>query len=257
MADHPLLRFTGDLTEKHWPTVPCPRCGNGSLKLVGSVQDVWASHVVTAPSYPPPYQGDFSGVFSATLRCDEGSCQEGVVVVGTSSVEEQWVEPVEDRYQTFYRVKFVQPALRLFDVPPDTPQKVVAGIAGAAAVIWSSPSSAANRLRYAVEEILTAEGIPATKSTGGRLSPEERIKLFEAKDAALADGLRAVKWIGNEGSHEEVLTVPHVIEDAEILGHVVTALYGKQKEAMAAKIKAINDAQGISKKASGTGGTST
>jgi hypothetical protein len=248
MAAHPLMKFTGVLTEKYWPTVPCPTCGNGNLKLMGPVNDIWASYVETAPAYPPQHQLDMGGVFHATLRCDESTCQEGAVVAGSMFVDEQWEWPNEDRYQTFYKVKFVEPALRLFDVPADTPEAVKAGIAGASAVMWSSPGSAANRLRYAVEEILTAEGIPAKKPTGGRLSAGERIKLYEKKDHDLAKGLEAVKWIGNEGSHEEVLTVPHVIEDAEILGHVVTALYGKQNEALAAKIKTIIDAQGIAPK---------
>jgi hypothetical protein len=91
-------------------------------------------------------------------------------------------------------------------------------------VLWVSPGSAANRLRYAVEEILTAEGVPTKNPTGHRLSADARITLFETSDKDLANGLRAVKWIGNEGSHEDVLTVTHVVEDAEILGHVVTAL---------------------------------
>jgi hypothetical protein len=120
----PLLKFTGHLTEKYWPTVPCPTCGNGNLKLAGSIDDVWASHVVTAPTYPPLAEIEYSGVFKAELRCDEGSCREGVVVSGKCLVDEQWERDDEDRYQTLYSVTFVQPPLRLFDIPDNTPEAV-------------------------------------------------------------------------------------------------------------------------------------
>lgn len=57
----------------------------------------------------------------------------------------------------------------------------------------------------------------------------------------------AVKWIGNEGSHQDVLTTSDVLDGAEILEHVIVALYGTGNAAMRAKISAINDAGGIAK----------
>ena len=61
----------------------------------------------------------------------------------------------------------------------------------------------------------------------------------------MADALMAVKWIGNEGSHQDVLSTRDVLDDAEILEHVVVALYGAGNAAIQAKIKAVNDAKGI------------
>lgn len=105
--------------------------------------------------------------------------------------------------------------------------------------MWASPSSAANRLRYAVEEILDDRGILRS----GTL--HARIEKFRAFSPDMAEALMAVKWIGNEGSHEDVLTTADILEGAEILEHVVVALYGDGTAALAAKISAINDAQGI------------
>ncbi|KQP63517.1 DUF4145 domain-containing protein [Nocardioides sp. Leaf285] len=234
-----LSKFTGLLTEKYWPTVPCPTCEVGNLRLDGAVKVTWASHVMTAPAYPPLAEVDHGGAFTAHLRCDDSGCQEGAVVAGRAYVDEQWERPSDSRYQTFLQVHFVEPALRLFHVPPATPDSIREAVRAASIVMWASPSSAANRLRYAVEEILDDQGVTKSGTTHGR------IERFSKTDKPMADALMAVKWIGNEGSHQDVLTTNDVLDDAEILKHVVVALYGIGNAAIEAKIKAINDAKGI------------
>jgi hypothetical protein len=239
VAKH-LSKFTGLLSEKYWPTVPCPTCEVGNLQLADGVQVIWASHVMTAPDYPPLAEIEYSGSFTAHLRCDDGGCREGVVVAGRAYVDEQWESVTESRYQTFLQVHFVDPALRLFQIPPTTPEPIAKAIESASVVMWASPSSAANRLRYAVEEVLNHQGVAASGTA------HSRIKKFGKTNKALADALMAVKWIGNEGSHQDVLTTSDVLDDAEILEHVVVALYGTGSLAIEAKIKAVNDAKGIS-----------
>lgn len=240
MAKH-LTKFTGLLTEKYWPTVPCPTCEVGNLQLSAGVQVFWASYVMTAPDYPPLAEVEHGGTFAAPLRCDDGECLEGAIVAGRAYVDEQWERPTEDRYQTFLQVHFVEPALRLFHVPPATPEPVVKAIESASVVMWASPSSAANRLRYAVEEILDEQGVPKSGTA------HSRIEKYGKTNKPMADALMAVKWIGNEGSHQDVLSTSDVLGDAEILEHVVVALYGAGNAAIQAKIKAVNDAEGIAK----------
>lgn len=241
MAKH-LGKFTGLLTERYWPTVPCPTCEVGNLQLDGGVRVTWASQVMTAPDYPPLAEVEYSGMFTAHLRCDGGGCQEGAVVAGRAYVDEQYERPTEARYQTFLQVHFVEPALRLFHIPPATPGPIGRAIESASVVMWASPSSAANRLRYAVEEVLNDQRVPK------RGTAHRRIEWFGKSDNGMADALMAVKWIGNEGSHQDVLTTSDVLDDAEILEHVVVALYGTGNAAIEAKIKAVNDAEGIATK---------
>ncbi len=237
-----LSKFTGLLTEKHWPTVPCPTCEIGNLKLEGDLHTTAASHVMTAPPYPPLAELEWGGRFTAHLRCDDSACQEGVIVAGRAYVDEQWEQPTEDRYQTFLMVHFVEPPLRLVETPEATPEPVVKAIASASTVMWASPSSAANRLRYAVEEVLHDQGVPKVGSA------HSRIQHFASTNQAMANALMAVKYIGNEGSHQDVLSTSDVIDDAEILEHVVVALYGTGHAKIEAKIQAVNDAKGISNK---------
>lgn len=118
-----LVKFTGVLTERYWPSVPCPSCEVGNLRLEEGVKVVWASSVEVAPEYPPLAEVDHFGRFTA-LRCDNESCREGAVVAGSAYVDEQWEHPAESRYQTFLRVRFVEPALRILQFPQRTPDSV-------------------------------------------------------------------------------------------------------------------------------------
>lgn len=148
-------------------------------------------------------------------------------------------DPALGQFGSIFQLRYVNPVLPLFDIPPATPTKIRDCILSASEIIWVSPSSAANRLRFAVEEVLTAEKVPPLKNT------HARIEIYSKYKAELADALMAVKWIGNLGSHDDVLTTQDVFDGVEILSHVVTALYGTEADALAARIKAINDAKGV------------
>lgn len=157
-----LSKLTGFLTEKYWPTVPCPTCEVGNLRLKGEVRLVWASHLNTAPEFPPLPEFEYAGRFTAALQCDDAGCWEGAVVAGSASVDEQYERATESRYQTFLQVHFIEPALRLFHIPSATPDAIGKAVESASAVMWVSLSSAANRLRYAVEEVLDDKGVPSS-----------------------------------------------------------------------------------------------
>jgi hypothetical protein len=73
------------------------------------------------------------------------------------------------------------------DCPPVAPDRVTAACRAAAEIVWVDPSGAANRLRVAVEELLTAEGVPQTSSPrrpGGkrpRIKTHDRIELLATR----------------------------------------------------------------------------
>lgn len=70
---------------------------------------------------------------------------------------------------------------------------------------------ASTALRGSVERFLTGEEISALNPTGTRRSLHQRIQLWEDRTGnhRVAELLRAVKWIRNEGTHEGIpLTAP-------------------------------------------------
>jgi uncharacterized protein DUF4145 len=60
--------------------------------------------------------------------------------------------------------------------------------------------------------------MPRFRNSNGkrrRLSTHERITEFRKSEGA-ADSLEAVKWIGNQGSHESALSATDVLDGAEL-----------------------------------------
>lgn len=109
------------------------------------------------------------------------------------------------QYETFYELKYCEPALRLLAVPAGTPE-----------LIWLNPSSAANRLRAAIDQLLTDLGVSKSGST------HKRIERLAAPRPEVATVLEAVKWIGNDGSHMAALPLKDVLEGVALLERALT-----------------------------------
>lgn len=161
-------------------------------------------------------------------------------------------DPSLSTFGDIYRVRYVNPPLKILIVPAGTPKAVKEAIESASVILWLSPSASANRLRHAVEELLTAKKVKKTtiSSSGKRVKIKlhDRIVAFSKTHPDVADALEAVKWIGNGGSHDSDLTVPDVLTGADILDLAIKALYDKSDAALKAKVKAINKARGLPKK---------
>ncbi|MFD5901035.1 DUF4145 domain-containing protein [Streptomyces microflavus] len=127
--------------------------------------------------------------------------------------------------------QFFMPELPLMQSFGGCPQQVQERIEAASPILWVDPSSAANRLRSAIEALMDHEGIPRRWSTNGKkydINLHKRIERFkkEKKDfAKVADLLLAVKWIGNVGSHGSVIRIHDVLDAIEILDRVIQQLY--------------------------------
>ena len=58
-----------------------------------------------------------------------------------------------------------------------------------------------------------------------------------------AEMLLAVKWIGNDGSHDADLTVDDVVEAAEMVEHVLKQIFDESKP-LKTRAQAINRSKG-------------
>jgi hypothetical protein len=124
------------------------------------------------------------------------------------------------------------PALPLLESRSLCPKALGERIDAAAKILWLDPNAAANRIRAAVEVLIDEQGIPREKTTQSgkvvRLGLDSRIAEFKAtlpQHADAADLLLAVKWIGNVGSHEDVLRIPDVLEGVAFLAHALSLIY--------------------------------
>ncbi len=138
-------------------------------------------------------------------------------------------------YDTFYKLKYCEPALRLIAGPDGTPDAVKRAIESASQVIWLNPSSAANRLRAAIEHLLTELGVSKSGPT------HKRVKVLAKSREDVATVLEAVKWIGNDGSHRTVLPLKDVLEGVALLERALTLVYDRSAEDLDQLARAIND----------------
>lgn len=245
---HHLIVLDGWIDEDDWPRVPCPTCNSGYLteRELKSFADASSTADQRHPSWEPDW---LVGSFSGVMRCDNSDCREPVVVAGEWQVVINEGDPSRGQYGELYRVRFVRPALKLIELPPRTPAKVRQGIDGASALLWASPSAAANRLRVAVEDLLTAKKVNKTVLTARgrrkRLTAHQRIDLFRQTHPDVADALEAVKWIGNDGSHDEGLTASQVLDGVQVLELAIKSLYDTADVELRRRIREINRNRGI------------
>jgi hypothetical protein len=151
-------------------------------------------------------------------------------------------------WQEVFRPLFVHPPARLIALHKSLPNDVSEQLSSSFALLWSSPSAAANHVRIAVENMLDALRVPRAKRIKGvRMTPitlHQRIELFRTREAFLADSLLAIKWIGNAGSHIGELTQDDVFDAYDILERVLDDLFVKNRSTTAKLVREINQRKG-------------
>lgn len=158
-------------------------------------------------------------------------------------------DPSLGTFGNLYRVCFVSPPLLVFHAPSATPFAVKRAIESASQILWLSPSASANRLRQAVDVLLTAKKVRrtavTTKGKRTKFTLHQRIEVFRSTHPDVAEALEAVKWIGNDGSHDTRLTVADVLTGSEILELAVRSLYDESDALLKAKVNTINRSKGL------------
>ncbi|MFE9726878.1 DUF4145 domain-containing protein [Streptomyces sp. NPDC005794] len=143
------------------------------------------------------------------------------------------------------------PELPLVENFGSCPQMVRERIESASTVLWADPSSAANRLRSAVEALMDHHGIPRKGFSKGKaydVSLHNRIVRFkkarpEFSDAA--DLMLAVKWTGNVGSHGSGVRVRDVLDAVEILDRTLQVIYDASADEIKKKAEGIIARRGV------------
>lgn len=239
-----------------WPYLPCPSCADGALSPdddgLKTVDSGAAIRYRDHENWEPDW---LTGRFHGVLKCHRPDCQETVVVAGDYKVDfvdgraNEWRDQPWGEY---VRLRFARPPLRLLDAPPGTPKVVTEAIDSASEVLWSDPGAAANRLRVGIDHLLTARGVPKTapRAKGGRrrLTTHQRIERFTATQPTAGSFLEAVKWIGNAGSHDTVLTATDVLKGAQMLERALRLLYEKQDKDLERLAQQINRRKGLPRK---------
>lgn len=232
-------------------TYLCPTCNDFTLQLQPQKfhsEDTSGTKKMQASDdyYEPEY---FSCVFSAVFICKNSKCKESVVCLGDGYVDfDEGVDSYGDYDRSYFNVyvpKVFMPTIHFFNIPEDCPESVKKPLIEAFSLTLKSPSSAANKVRAAIENLLTIFDVPETKIKEGKttfLSLHNRIE--KAKDyhpslAELEKLFLAIKYLGNAGSHSlSNITVEDVFNAYEFINHILDEIYlPKQNlQALAQKI---------------------
>ena len=221
-------------TVDDWPNIPCPVCLRATL-TVQAFEDLPTAKSNMLQQTNDDWEPDWiRGHFRGVLRCHAKRCGEQVLVTGEMEIAlAESSSRGGDDYPSVYLLRFALPALPLIQFPDGCPDSVRRHVNQAAALLWADPGAAAGRLRLAIEQLLTELGVAEKRVLADRISE------FRETREDVAETLEAVKWIGNQGAHEDTLSVTDVLDGASLLEHALVLLYSQPKiQALAAQINA-------------------
>jgi len=171
--------------------------------------------------------------YSVVYRCANPHCSEIVQSVGNGGEEQfysydEYDQPEDAYYESFFVPKLFLPAINYFNIPETTPDKVKGLVLNAFELTPISPSSAVNKIRAAIEAILTLNGINGKDDQGKFVTLNERIKsIIESHPLhPIKSKMLAIKWLGNAGSHEDDdIELEDLFDSFEILETMLNVLY--------------------------------
>lgn len=136
-------------------------------------------------------------------------------------------------------------------IPERCPKPIADEVRAAFGLFWLDHSSALNRIRIAIELLLTKMGVKrhGQKSGGGRtrLSLDSRIAILRSKKPKLTwlcDQLLAVKHLGNAGSHPGDVQIKDVFDGFDILEQILNDTYSNDASLLAKMVRQINKRKG-------------
>jgi hypothetical protein len=182
--------------------------------------------------------------FVKLLKCNFGNCGEVVSVSGNAGVEEDHF-PDEDgnwqhEYIRHFEVRSVLPAPLPIQPIANTPDTVKEPLRMAGQLLWQSPEAAANHVRQAVEHLMDHQKVKKLSKAGGpKLSLHARLLEFEKKDSVNGPILRAIKWIGNDGSHQGGVSRQEVLDAFDMMELALTNLFDDASAKIMKKVQAV------------------
>ncbi|OEF94668.1 DUF4145 domain-containing protein [Vibrio splendidus] len=215
-------------TEEQVPAFKCPSCIVGDMVPIG---DLSCRQIVDART-----GGDARALLRSDLMCQNKECGNvGVIVMSGESYSDD-----EGGYEMLFTPTYVSPAPNFFTLDRKYPYKIRALLELVFSLFWVEQSSCGNKLRVAVEELLTQLGVDQyrTKNDVPLLSKKgypKPIPLQERLDQCKKAGkvhrkciqaLEAIKWLGNESSHSSDGVFQHTTYQAiMVFGAVLEQVY--------------------------------
>lgn len=231
--------------------LPCPHCKVGILEP--KKETFKSLKTKETVELEKEYRGQYpwsNFYFAGLLKCN--SCGDIVTTCGLFTKDFQDIDVVEDEKtgelklsepDKYFYPKYFYPNLKIFNIPPTTPDKIIDCLNESFALYWSDISASINKARIAIEYLLDSQNISRfdIKKTGKKnrkkhrrsykLSLHQRINSFKKKNNELGDYLLNVKDIGNTASHStELKDSDLLLKIYETIEYVLINLYRKPEK---------------------------
>ncbi|WP_417567429.1 DUF4145 domain-containing protein [Marinobacter sp.] len=168
--------------------------------------------------------------FSARFDCN--CCYQQTFTVGTGRVVALYDSSNECGdviYIDEFMPKFFFPTLKLFSIPKSCPVSIRNVVESCFSVAWADIPAGGNRLRVAIEKLV--DDLQAPKSERETLhSKIRRLSNTYPQESRLLD---AIKWLGNEASHDDNLEEHDLAFGFRALDLVLRELYSNEKDEIA------------------------
>ncbi|GEM_PF-761513 len=233
----------GSYFEGNFPAFPCPTCGIGILRARPETLQKFEAEYSKAQAGEDWWDpSDEVSKFNLMMICDRQICGEVVAVLGDVTWSKNPGEVAEDgtpigdgEWEWFLDPKCFNPSLSIARVPEGVPDSVANSIRRASWSFWADRRSSANHLRAALECLLDHFRVPRKAKNSGRyLSLDARIKSFEGGDADHKAIFKALRIVGNLGSHGSAVERDALLDCFELFEYVLDAFFGNRKEKAAA-----------------------
>ena len=182
-----------------------------------------------------------SYVFVARARCSNEICAQPFALSGTGGVEPDYDEEGSADWAEYFKPSHCDPMPHIIDIPGKCPDAVKKALGDAFALFWGYPESCAGRIRLALERLMDHLGIPKRrKAKNGKyvdLKLHDRLDAFALKDSTAGAQLMALKWVGNAGSHDGVVSQADLLDAFEVLEHVLAEVIEQRSKKVAALAK--------------------
>lgn len=232
----------------------CPECSGGNLQVVKDSLKVDHTRDSKIDSKHEAWEPEWSKLlYSCLMTCSNSVCNLVVTSSGTGRIErfqnyDQRTDDYEEFYEHQFKPLFFSPNLRIFKTPENINEKVEFEIERSFGLFFFCPASSANRLRSAIEHLLTDLGVNKTRLVNRkrrRLSLHERIMKMPSKFLNVKDQLMAVKWLGNAGSHDSnKISHGDVMDLYRILIVILEEIYCDRQREARGLAKKINKCKG-------------
>lgn len=240
----------------HVPDWACPGCGATSLGMVKdsflTVEDAKTNRHSSDQDFHPEFE---TGRFVCLVRCTKAACSETCAVSGNYDTTiwhgdhgKEWTYPTG-------RAKSITPPPMMIHVPSGCEKPIRDELIAAFGLFWQDYASALNRIRNAIELLLTGMGVKRfgkdKKGKRSNIKLDSRIQILRNKKVSVADlcdRLLAVKHLGNAGCHPGDVDGGDVFDALDIVEHVLNEIYEKHASVLAKMVKQINARKGPRKK---------